>query len=97
MLNNKNSNILNNYSLNSNLISKMSKKRITGYQIQYSKDNNFEKSIRAIKIKGYKKTTKKITGLKKNTYYYVRIRTYMISSGKTFYSKWSGVKSVKTK
>ena len=75
---------------------KMSKSRITGYQVQYSTSSNFANS-KKVTVKGYKKTSKKITKLKAKTKYYMRVRTYMKVSGTTYYSTWSKTKSVKTK
>ena len=76
---------------------KMSKKRITGYQIQLATNSKFTKNKRSINVKGYAKTSKTIKSLKKGKKYYVRIRTYMKIGGKTYYSKWSKVKNTKTK
>ncbi|MFU2363725.1 MAG: fibronectin type III domain-containing protein [Clostridiales bacterium] len=67
------------------------KSSITGYQIQYSTNSKFKKGNKSIKIKNAKTVSKKITKLKSNKKYYVRIRTYQ---GKK-YSKWSKVKSIK--
>ena len=67
------------------------KSNITGYQIQYSTNSKFKKQNKSIKIKNAKTRSKKITKLKSNKKYYVRIRTY---KGKK-YSKWSKVKSAK--
>lgn len=67
------------------------KSGITGYQIQYSTNSKFKKGNKSIKIKNAKTISKKITKLKSNKKYYVRIRTYQ---GKK-YSKWSKVKSIK--
>ncbi len=67
------------------------KSSITGYQIQYSINSKFKKENKSIKIKNAKTVSKKITKLKSNKKYYVRIRTYQ---GKK-YSKWSKVKSIK--
>lgn len=67
------------------------KSGITGYQIQYSTNSKFKKGNKSIKIKNAKTGSKKITKLKSNKKYYVRIRTY---KGKK-YSKWSKVKSAK--
>lgn len=67
------------------------KSNITGYQIQYSTNSKFKKGNKSIKIKNAKTGSKKITKLKSNKKYYVRIRTY---KGKK-YSKWSKVKSAK--
>ncbi len=64
-----------------------------GYQIQYSTSKNFKSGVKTVTVKGTKTTSKKITKLKAKKTYYVRIRTYNGSC----YSKWSSVKSVKTK
>lgn len=72
---------------------KFSGKRITGYQIRYSTSNSF-KSVKQVKIKGYKKTSKKITGLKKGKRYYIQIRTYITNCGRTFWSTWSKKKTI---
>ena len=76
---------------------KMPKNRITGYQVQYSKAKDFSAAKKTIKIKGYKVTSKKVNKLKAKTKYYVRVRTYMNVSGKTYYSAWSKAKAVTTK
>ena len=44
-----------------------------------------------------KATTKYLTKLAKNKKYYVRVRTYKVVSGKTYYSSWSGAKTVTIK
>ena len=76
---------------------KMSKSRITGYQIQLATDKAFTKNKRTVTVKGYKNTSRKITKLKAGKKYYVRVRTYKkLKSGK-YYSKWSKVKTVKTR
>ena len=69
---------------------------VTGYQIQYSLKKNMKKSKKKT-VKGakkYKLTVKKLKAKKK---YYVRIRAYKKYKGKTYYSKWSKVKAVRTK
>ena len=76
--------------------SKMPKARITGYEIQYSTKGNFKSGNKKLKVKGYKKTSAKITKLKKKKYY-VRIRTYMKTGGKTLYSPWSKAKTVRVR
>ena len=76
---------------------KMSKARITGYQIQYSTSRTFKSGNKSVKVKGYRSVSKTIKGLKAKKTYYVRIRTYMTTGGKTYYSEWSSGKSVKTK
>lgn len=66
---------------------------ISGYQIQYGTKKNF-KGAKAVKTKA---TTKYLTKLSKNKKYYVRVRTYKVISGKTYYSSWSGSKTVTIK
>ena len=76
---------------------KMSKARITGYQIQLATDKKFTKNKKTVTVKGYKKVSKKVTKLKGGKKYYVKIRTYKTIKGKKYYSKWSKVKTIKTK
>ena len=78
----------------------MATARITGYEIQYSTNKKFTSSKKAT-VTGYGTVSKKVTGLKAKTTYYVRIRTYktVTVNGKSekLYSGWSATKSVKTK
>ena len=76
---------------------KMSKSVITGYQIQLATNKAFTKNKKTVTVAGYSKVSRKVTGLKAKTTYYVRIRTYKTVSGKTYYSTWSAVKYKKTK
>ena len=66
---------------------KMSKSRITGYQVEYATNSTFTKN---------KKTSKTIKKLKANKKYYVRVRTYK-KEHNTYYSGWSKKKPVKTR
>ena len=75
---------------------KMSRSRISGYMLQYAQDSSFSKGCRSIRINDYKTTSKTISGLKENTKYYVRIRTFKTIKDKRYYSAWSGTRSVKT-
>lgn len=76
---------------------KMSTERITGYQVQIATNKGFTKNKKSVKVAGYSKVSKKFTGLKAKTTYYVRVRTYKKIGRTTYYSPWSAVKSVKTK
>lgn len=76
---------------------KMSTSRITGYEIQIATDSKFTKNVKTYAVSGYSKYSKKITGLKAKTTYYVRIRTYKSVSGTKYVSSWSAAKSKKTK
>ena len=75
----------------------MSQSRITGYEIQVATNSTFTKNKKTVKVTGYKKVSKKVTGLKGGKKYYVRVRTYMTVGDTTYYSKWSAKKSAKTK
>ncbi len=71
----------------------MSKKRITGYRIQLAYDRKFTRGKKTVTVKGYTKTSKKITGLKGGKKYYVRICTYRKIGSTAYYSPWSKVKT----
>ena len=76
---------------------KMSASRITGYQVQVATNKAFTKGKKMVTIKGYKKTSKKITGLKAKKKYYVRVRTFKTVNGAKYYSPWSKTGTVKTR
>ena len=81
---------------------KKQRKQTTGYEIQYSTGRKFaKKTTKKVMIKSNKKVSHKISGIKPKKKYYVRIRTYRTTkiNGRTakVYSRWSGVRSVKTK
>ena len=71
----------------------------TGYEIQYSTSKKFTKMTTKTKVVTSCKTTKAtIGGCKKNTTYYVRIRTYKTIGNQKYYSAWQkGVMKVKTR
>lgn len=75
--------------------SKANLKKFNGYQIRYSTKKSMAKS-KMVKA-GKTAKLKKVSGLKGKTKYFVQVRTYTKKSGKTFYSKWSAKKTVKTK
>ena len=67
------------------------KTQTRGYQVIYSKNSKFT-SAKTYKIKNtYNKVTLKGTSKKK---YYVKVRTYKVVKGNTYYSNWSKVKTV---
>jgi alpha-glucosidase (family GH31 glycosyl hydrolase) len=70
-------------------------KKFNGYQIRYSLKSNMAGAKYATAAKSSK--SKKIGKLLKKKKYYVQVRTFTKYGGKTFYSKWSPKKSVKTK
>ena len=81
------------------ITSKVQKKRIKGYQIQYSTSKNF-KNAKTVKVSA-KSTSKVLKKLKKNKKYYVRVRSYKVTKvnnkSKNVYSAWSAKKALKTK
>ena len=72
------------------------KSDISGYQIKYSTSSSFKNS-KTITVKGKNTTYKTVKKLKRNTKYYVRVRTYWSDGNSKQYSKWSDKKSVTTK
>ena len=76
---------------------KMAKSRITGYQIQCCTSKAFKSGVKKTTVKGYGKTSAKVSKLKGKKVYYVRVRTYMKTGGKTYYSNWSKALKTKTK
>ena len=66
--------------------------KATGYQIQYSTSQKFKGAKRVI-VKSMNKTSVEISKLKLKKKYYVRVRSYKKSGGKTYYSEWSSAKS----
>ncbi|MBR3785457.1 MAG: fibronectin type III domain-containing protein [Firmicutes bacterium] len=68
----------------------------SGYRIAYSTNKNF-KNVKYVKVTKKSQAVKTIKNLKAGKKYYVKIRAYKTSGGKTYYSAWSKVKSVTTK
>lgn len=71
----------------------------TGYQIKYATNKKFKKA-KTIKVTRNKKSsiTSKKWKVKKGKTYYVKVRALMkTKTGKTIYSKYSKVKSIKVK
>jgi hypothetical protein len=69
----------------------------TGYQIQYATDDAFTKNAVAFKITDPKTYETTVKSLKSGTTYYVRIRSYHVFDGMTYFGEWSNVKSCKVK
>ena len=76
---------------------KMKTSRITGYQILLATNSKFTKGKKTVNVSGYGKISRKVTGLKGGKKYYVKVRTYKKVGSTKYYSKWSKVKSAKTK
>lgn len=69
-----------------------------GYQIQYSTDKKFKKSVKTVNVKKNKTTSATVKKLKAKKTYFVRIRTYQTvkEKGKSvkLYSDWSKTKRI---
>ena len=65
----------------------------SGYQIQYAAS----RSMRGSRTVSTSALTRTLSGLKKGSTYYVRIRAYKKVSGKTYYGAWSSVKNAKVR
>lgn len=70
---------------------------VSGYQIQYSKSSYFSSYNTKTKNVSKKKTSVTLTGLKRKTIYYVRMRSYVKVNGENKYSDYGDVKKVKVK
>ena len=66
----------------------------TGYEIQVATNKKFTKGKKTLKTT---KLTAKVTKLTSKKTYYVRVRAYQKVGKKTYYGKWSAVKSAKVK
>ncbi|MBQ5970748.1 MAG: InlB B-repeat-containing protein [Clostridia bacterium] len=71
--------------------------QVTGYQIQYATNKKFTKNASIVTVRDADATAKKITKLKAETKYYVRIRTFHTVGGKNYFSGWSKALAVTTK
>jgi hypothetical protein len=70
-----------------------SKDSVTGYQIAYKQKG--KKKFKTIKVKGQKKVSRVIKKLKAGKRYQFKLRTYKKVSTKTYYSKYSKIKTSK--
>lgn len=66
----------------------------TGYQIRYSRKKSMSSGVKTKNVSGTSTTIKELPRKKK---YYIQIRAYVKSEGKTAYGKWSSKVTCKTK
>ena len=71
--------------------------QFTGYQIQYATNSAFTQNAKAVKITNPKTASTVIKNLLSGKTYYVRIRSYHVFNGMTYFGEWSNVKSCKVK
>ena len=69
----------------------------TGYQVQIATDSAFTQNKKTVTISDAKTVQTTIKNLKAKTNYYVRVRSYHVFEGTTYYGGWSNVLSAKTK
>ena len=67
----------------------------TGYQIQYATNSTFTENAAALKIADPKTYETVITGLTSGKTYWVRLRSYHVFNGMTYFGAWSNVLSCK--
>ncbi len=72
-------------------------KNFTGYEVQVATDQEFKQNVKTVKIEKASTVQTTIKNLKGNTTYYVRVRSYHIFDGTTYYGGWSTYKTCKTK
>ena len=70
---------------------------IDGFEMQISETADFAKIAKSTSKAGTGITGFGFNNLKDNTTYYIRVRGYNVGDKKTYYSRWSNVKSAKTK
>ncbi len=70
---------------------------VSGYQIQVATDKKFKKNKKTVTVAKQNASKKAVKKLKAKKKYFVRVRAYKTVNGKKSYSKWSKIKSVKTK
>ena len=66
----------------------------TGYEIEYADNNKFTSPL-TLKVTGKDKTSQTITGLKKGSTYYFRIRARKLETKADYYGVYSNIKNVK--
>jgi hypothetical protein len=72
-------------------------KNFTGYEVQIATDEAFTKNVKTVKITDYTKAAYTFKNLQAKTTYYVRVRSYHVFEGTTYYGGWSNVLNAKTK
>lgn len=73
------------------------KGKMSGYQVQMALNKKFKKGLKKLTVKKAKTTKATIKRLKSKKTYYVRVRAYYKTGGKTYYGKWSSIKKVRVK
>lgn len=61
---------------------------------QMETDRKFTRNKKSATVKGYGRTSKRVTNLKAKKKYFIRIRTYKKIGKKTYWSGWSKIQTV---
>ncbi|MBR3327074.1 MAG: fibronectin type III domain-containing protein [Atopobiaceae bacterium] len=69
-------------------------RQVTGYEVQCGTRRSF-RGAKTVRVKGAKRTSKRIGKLESGKRYYVRVRTYKVADGQTVRSAWSKPQSVR--
>ena len=69
----------------------------TGYEVQVATDAKFTKDVKTVTVNKANTYQTAVSGLKAKTTYYVRVRSYHVFDGTTYYGGWSNVLNGKTK
>ena len=69
---------------------RMSKTRITGYQVELATNKAFTKNMKGFSQRGFKKALRTIPNLKENKKYFVRARTYKTINEKNIFLNGQG-------
>ena len=70
---------------------------VTGYKVQIALNKKFTKSKKTYTVKKASAAFKTISKLKSGRKYFVRVRAYKTVGKKTYYGKYSAIKTVKVK
>ena len=62
---------------------------VTGYQLQIATDSAFTKDVKTVKLADWDYKQYTFTNLKANTKYYVRLRSYQVFEGMTYFGQWA--------
>jgi hypothetical protein len=71
--------------------------QFTGYQVQYATNSAFTQNMKTVKITNPKTASTVIKNLLSGKTYYVRVRSYHVFNGMTYFGGWSNTKNCKVK
>ena len=80
------------------LIVKWSASKVfTGYQLQYWRENYYDTTLKEVTIDDWQTNEWTIKSLNRGWTYCVRVRSYHVFEGMTYYGQWSEAQSCKVK